>query len=99
MLNENDDILLWYIDMIAEQGIDVDSIPYFDDLYLDLVIYANGIIKVDDMDELEEALLRKDITEEQFNLAINTSKKLKKGLLSDIDTFVDFTLKCKELVN
>lgn len=99
MLNENNDILLWYIDMIAEQGIDVDSIPYFDDLYLDLVIYANGIIKEDDMDELEEALLRKDITEEQFNLAINTSKELKNGLLSDIDNFIDFTLKCKEIVD
>ena len=99
MMNANDDILLWYIDMVAEQGIDVDSIPYFDDLYLDLVIYPNGMIKVDDMDELEEALLRKDITEEQFNLAISTSNKLKNGLLSDIDSFMDFTLKCKEMVN
>lgn len=99
MMNENDDILLWYIDMIAKQGIDADSIPYFDDLYLDLVIYPNGTIKVDDMDELEEALLRKDITEEQFNLAISTSNKLKNGLLSDIDTFIDFTLKCKKMVN
>ena len=98
-MNENDDILLWYIDMIAEQGIDADSIPYFDDLYLDLVVYPNGMIKVDDMDELEEALAEKDITEEQFNLAISTSNKLKNGLLSDIDTFIDFTLKCKEMVN
>lgn len=99
MMNENDDILLWYIDMIAEQGIDADSIPYFDDLYLDLVIYPNGMIILDDIDELEEALAKKDITEEQFNLAINTSNKLKNGLLSNIDTFLDFTLKCKEMVN
>ena len=99
MMNENDDILLWYIDMIAEQGIDIDSIPYFDDLYLDLVVYPTGMIKVDDMDELEEALARKEITEEQFNLAINTSNKLKNGLLSDIDSFIDFILKCKEMVN
>ena len=98
-MNENNDILLWYIDMIAKQGIDVDSIPYFDDLYLDLVVYPTGMIKVDDMVELEEALLRKEITEEQFNLAINTSNKLKSGLLSDIDNLVDFTMKCKEIVN
>jgi len=99
MINENDDILLWYIDMIAEQGIDIDSIPYFDDLYLDLVVYPTGMIKVDDMDELEEALARKEITEEQFNLAINTSNKLHNGLLSNIDNLVDFTMKCKEVVN
>ncbi len=99
MMNENDDILLWYIDMIAEQGIDEDFIPYFDDLYLDLVVYPTGMIKVDDMDELEEALAREEITEEQFNLAINTSNKLKNGLLSSINNLVDFTMKCKEMVN
>ena len=38
------------------QGIDADGIPYFDDLYLDLVVYPGGTIIVDDMDELEEAL-------------------------------------------
>lgn len=98
-MNENNEILLWYIDMIAEQGIDADSIPYFDDLYLDLVVYPTGMIKVDDMDELEEALAREEITEEQFNLAINTSNKLIDGLLSDIDSFIDFTMKCKGIVD
>ena len=29
MLNEDNEILLWYIDMIAAQGIDTDDIPYF----------------------------------------------------------------------
>lgn len=99
MMKADDDILLWYIDMIADQGIDTDSIPYFDDLYLDLVVYPSGMVKVDDMDELEEALMREEITEEQFNLAVNTSNKLINGLLSDIDNFIDFTLKCKEIVS
>lgn len=99
MMNANDEILLWYIDMIAEQGVDTDCVPYFDDLYLDLVVYPNGTIKVDDMDELVDALSQKDITEDQFNLAISTSNKLKNGLLSNIDTFIDYTLKCKEIVN
>ena len=39
--------------MIAKQGIDYDGVPYFDDLYLDLVVYPDGTIVVDDMDELE----------------------------------------------
>jgi predicted RNA-binding protein associated with RNAse of E/G family len=34
------------------------------------------------MDELEDALSTKDITLEQYNLAINTSQKLRDGLLS-----------------
>ena len=98
MMNAQNDILLWYIDMIAAQGIDADGVPYFDDLYLDLVVYPDGTIIVDDMDELEDALSKKDITQEQFELAISTSDKLKSGLLSDIHDFVAYTLRCKEMV-
>ena len=99
MMNADDEILLWYIDMIAAQGIDTDGVPYFDDLYLDLVVYPDGTIIVDDMNELESALATKDITQEQFHLAISTSNKLKTGLLSNIDTFIEYTLKCKEMVD
>ena len=94
MLNEQKEILLWYIDMIAEQGVDEDGVPYFYDLYLDLVVYPDGTILVDDMDELEDALAKGDITKEQFQLALDTSEGLQKGLLSDISGFVDFTFRC-----
>lgn len=99
MMNEKNEILLWYIDMIAEQGMDADGIPYFDDLYLDLVVYPNGMVIVDDMDELEEALAKKDITQEQFVLALCTSKKLRGGLLSKMETFVEYTMKCFAMVS
>ena len=84
--------------MIATQGIDVDGVPYFDDLYLDLVVYPDGTIIVDDMDELEEALSKKDITQEQFNLAIETSHRLQQGLLSDISSFTEYTRRCYEMI-
>ena len=99
MMNEKDEILLWYIDMIAEQGTDVDGIPYFDDLYLDLIVYPNGIVKEDDMDELQEALSTKDITQEQFDLAICTSEKLQQGLLSDVEKFMEYTMNCYKMMN
>ena len=98
MMDENGDIILWYIDMIASQGIDVDGVPYFDDLYLDLVVYPDGTIIVDDMDELEEALSKKDITQAQFNLAIETSHRLQQGLLSDISSFTEYTGRCYEMI-
>lgn len=99
MLNKKDEILLWYIDMIADKGFDKDGIPYFDDLYLDLVVYPDGTIIEDDMDELEEALSIKGISEEQYGLAISTSKKLREGILSNIETFITYTYKCFEMVN
>ena len=98
MMDEKNEILLWYIDMIVKQGVEEDGVPYFEDLYLDLVVYPNGTIIVDDMDELEEALTINDISQEQFELAICTSEKLKSGLLSDIGKFREYTLKCYELI-
>ena len=98
MMNEQGTILVWYIDMIAGQGVDVDGVPYFDDLYLDLVVYPDGTIVVDDMDELEDALEQGDITQQYFNLAIATSKKLKMGLLADIKAFTKFTNMCYGVV-
>lgn len=97
MMNEKNDIQVWYIDMIAAQGIDTDGIPYFDDLYLDLIVFPNGEIKVDDMDELEEALRQGDITQEQFDLAVRTADGLRNSLLGDIDSFKDYTGKCYDI--
>lgn len=99
MMNAEDNILLWYIDMIATQGIAADGVPYFDDLYLDLVVYPDGTIIVDDMDELEDALSKKDITQEQFELALDTVDKLKNGLLSDVHEFMEYTFGCKWLAH
>ena len=70
--------------MIASQDIDGDDIPYFYDLYLDLVVYPDGTIIEDDMDELQTALEKGDITQQQFLLALNTSDKLKNGLLTHV---------------
>jgi len=84
---------LWYIDMIAAQGVGEDGIPWFDDLYLDLVVFPDGRIHVDDMDELEAALAEGDITKEQFELALRTAEELKTGLLSDMAAFQTYTRK------
>lgn len=99
MMNENNEILVWYIDMIASQDIDGDDIPYFYDLYLDLVVYPDGTVIEDDRDELETALANGDITLEQYNLALTTSAKLKKDFLSDITFFMDYTYRCLKMLN
>lgn len=99
MMNEESKILLWYIDMIAKQGVDDDDIPYFDDLYLDLVVYPDGSVLEDDRDELEEALRQGDITLEQFRLANDTCSKLKEEVLSNIKAFSEFTYKCRDWIH
>ncbi len=90
MMNGKREIQVCYIDMIAEQGYDKDGVPYFYDLYLDLVVYPDGTIIEDDMDELQDALRKGDITKQQFDLALITSDKLQKELLSDSVAFRDY---------
>ncbi len=90
MLDSNDEIIVWYIDMIAGQGIE-DDIPFFYDLYLDLIVYPDGTILTDDMDELEEALNKGDISKQLFQCAIDTKEELENTLLSDIGSFERYT--------
>ena len=93
MMDSSYEVKVCYIDMIDTQGYDDDNVPYFYDLYLDLVVYPNGDIITDDMDELQEALKTGEITELQYNRAMATSRKLQNGLLSDIVKFKDYIKK------
>ena len=72
-------------DIIDSHGYGDDNVPCF--YYFDLVVYPNGDIIVDDMDELQEALKTGKITEVQYNWALTTSQKLQDGVLSDIGKF------------
>ena len=90
MMDEEYNVKVSYIDMIDSQGIDEDGVPFFYDCYLDLVVYPDGYVKVDDRDELDEALEKEDISKEQYDRALQTADKLVKELLDDYDRFMDF---------
>ena len=92
MLSPQNSINIWYIDMIAGKGFANDGVAVFDDLYLDLIVRPNGEIKVDDMDELQDALAGKDITKELYTLALSTKEKLEKHILNDISSLHDFCM-------
>ncbi len=98
MMDNNYHFKVCYIDMIDSQGYDEDGVPYFYDLYLDLIVYPDGNIIVDDLDELQQALKVGDITEMQYNKAITTAQKLQKGLLSNIQNFQFYIQEMVELL-
>lgn len=98
MMNDNAEMQVCYVDMIDTQGYDEDGVPYFYDLYLDLVAYPDGTIIEDDIDELQSALEKGDITQPLFDRAIATSNKLKKGLLSDMEAFKAYIKKLYDVV-
>ena len=93
-LNADGTVALWYIDMIAGQGVDEEGVPWFDDLYLDLIVAPDGAVHVDDRDELDEALRRGDIVAEQHRQALATCAMLQKGLESGMEALQALTAQC-----
>lgn len=93
-LNPDGTVALWYIDMIAGQGVDEAGVPWFDDLYLDLIVNPDGSMHVDDRDELDAALRRGDITEALHRQALDTCAMLQKGLEGGVEALQTLTKQC-----
>ena len=56
MFNEKVTIIQWYIDICIQNGVE-NGRPFWDDLYLDLIVLPYGEMIQKDADELEEAWL------------------------------------------
>jgi predicted RNA-binding protein associated with RNAse of E/G family len=69
-------VVQWYIDVCKQHGIGADGIPWYDDLYLDLVIDPSGKTELLDADELEEALRYGVISRQDYKLAWSEANRL-----------------------
>lgn len=81
--DENNRLVQWYFDITYRNGIGDDGIPFYDDLYLDIVILPPLDIYLLDEDELDEARDAKEINEEQYNLAYNVANRLMNDISND----------------
>lgn len=75
-INDKDEIVEWYFDVAKCSGLSDNGIPYIDDLYLDVILYPTGKLKLIDEDELKDALLNKKINNNDFNLAYKVANNL-----------------------
>ncbi|QHE53941.1 DUF402 domain-containing protein [Pontibacillus sp. HMF3514] len=76
MINDDGHVVQWYIDMINAYGETEDGIPWYEDLFLDVVALPNGDYYTLDQDELDAALRAGDITREQYDLGLRTHRKV-----------------------
>lgn len=76
MFNEKQELIQIYVDICLGNKIDSYGMPYYDDLYLDVVLTYSGEIILLDEDELEDALKQGEITKEQFKLAYGEAEKI-----------------------
>ena len=100
-INDKLEILEYYFDIILEnkiENIDGQDVPFYNDLYLDVVYYQEAATKsskfilLDDRDELKEALRNGIIDEEEYNLAYSEANKLMEELKQGKNIFVNRNL-------
>ncbi|MEG3042661.1 MAG: DUF402 domain-containing protein [Clostridium sp.] len=83
MLNEKGEIIQWYFDISEKYQLTDEGMPFYDDLFLDLVVLTNGQVIVLDESELDEALEVGEISRNQHEIASLQGKSLKLWLESN----------------
>ncbi len=76
MFNDKGQVVQYYIDICKVQGVTDRGVPWFDDLYLDVVILPGGELFLLDAEELEDALKKGIITREDFDMAWAEANKV-----------------------
>lgn len=79
-MDRNDVPLLWYIDLIDGIGVDADGIPFYNDMFLDLIVSDDGKVVEDDRDEFEKAYVDGIINNKQYQKVISVSEQLKQRI-------------------
>lgn len=80
MFDDHDQLIQIYFDITGGSRFDDPENPMFEDMYLDIVVSADGSIEVVDRDELDEALQNGAITAARHREAIEDCDKLEKFL-------------------
>ncbi len=85
-------VVQWYIDICASHGVDADGIPWFEDLYLDIVVLPSREAMLLDADELDAALVEGKITETQYHLAWEEVRSLLLGIANGTMPLLDLAV-------
>ncbi|SHK35524.1 hypothetical protein SAMN02745248_02358 [Hathewaya proteolytica DSM 3090] len=100
MYDKNNVLKQWYIDICKPVKVNRKGIPYFRDMYLDLVVLPSGQMEVLDEDELQEALENHHITTREYKRAYEVLEQLKdrvkKGNISEMNMSKTNLIQLKE---
>lgn len=69
-------VVQWYVDICARHDVDDRGIPWFDDLYLDIVVSPCGAYWLLDADELDDALQGGVISGAEYDLAHAEARRI-----------------------
>ena len=99
MFNNNKEIVQWYFDITKQHGVDNRGIPFFDDLYLDVIVLPSSEILLLDEDELKEALDKKEIIKDDYELAYREARILMYGIALNVKDLSKFSYQYLDYIN
>ena len=90
--DKNKEFIDYYIDISLENGVKY-KMPYYVDLYLDIVHYPkSNTIKYYDEDELKEALDNKIVSKKDYNLAYKVGNRLFKEIETNTNKYMNIDI-------
>lgn len=69
MLDAEGQVVQWYFDLCKAHGVDERGIPWYDDLYLDVIAVPSGEVELIDVADLDEARRQGLLTPADYDLA------------------------------
>ncbi|MBQ6494629.1 MAG: DUF402 domain-containing protein [Bacilli bacterium] len=90
--NKKKELIDYYIDITLENGVEY-KIPYYIDLYLDIIHYPNNKVKFCDENELKEALDKKIISKKDYEMAYKVGNKLLKEIENNTNKYLNKDIK------
>jgi hypothetical protein len=87
------ELLQWYFDISKGSGLDENGMPWYDDVYLDLVITPDNNVQTIDEDELLEAFKNNEITEDEYYRAFGVRDKIISSKWGNVGFLKDFSEK------
>jgi len=82
MINDKEEVIQWYIDICHSHGLTENNVPWYKDLYLDIIVFPDGTWNLVDEDELHCALKVGIITKKDFDFAYHIANNLLTKLAS-----------------
>ena len=83
MFDADGQVVQWYIDICARHGVDDHGVPWYDDLYLDIVVSPAGGRWLLDADELDAALEAGLVSPADYDFAHAEARRLLDALERD----------------
>lgn len=74
--NAENRLVQWYIDVISNNGVTEEGLPWYDDLYLDVVATPEGWVEIIDGEDLDLALMNGAIDQSLHDQAWTTARRL-----------------------